>query len=93
MPAPDVGASRRGETGFFVEVQPLERRVLMIGPMALKAKRRDGASRRRAVTGRDRDSSQLEEVKHMAHQYRCEKCGHVADRPGSCCGQPMKEIS
>lgn len=27
------------------------------------------------------------------HQYRCEKCGHVSDRPGSCCGQPMKEIS
>jgi hypothetical protein len=29
----------------------------------------------------------------MAHQYRCEKCGHVGDTPGSCCGQPMKQIS
>jgi hypothetical protein len=32
-------------------------------------------------------------VEVVAHQYRCEKCGHVSDKPGSCCGQPMKEIS
>jgi hypothetical protein len=29
----------------------------------------------------------------VAHQYRCEKCGHVSDRPGSCCGQPLKAVS
>jgi hypothetical protein len=29
----------------------------------------------------------------MANQYRCEKCGHVSDKQGSCCGQPMKETS
>jgi hypothetical protein len=29
----------------------------------------------------------------MADQYRCEKCGHVSEAPGSCCGQPMRKIS
>jgi hypothetical protein len=29
----------------------------------------------------------------MAHQYRCEKCGHVSDTSGMCCGQPMKQIA
>jgi hypothetical protein len=29
----------------------------------------------------------------MANQYRCEKCGHVSDKPGSCCGQPMKDTA
>jgi hypothetical protein len=29
----------------------------------------------------------------MANQYRCEKCGHVAENPGTCCGQPMRKIS
>jgi len=51
-------------------------------------------SRRRRSETPDRDSNQLRgEGRRMAHQYRCEKCGHVSDRPGSCCGQPMKETS
>ena len=29
----------------------------------------------------------------MAQKYRCEKCGHVSETPGSCCGQPMKQSS
>ncbi len=29
----------------------------------------------------------------MANQYRCEKCGHVSESAGTCCGQPMRKIS
>jgi hypothetical protein len=27
----------------------------------------------------------------MAEDYCCDKCGHVSDKPGNCCGQPMKK--
>ena len=29
----------------------------------------------------------------MPQKYRCEKCGHTSETPGSCCGQPMKQSS
>ena len=26
-------------------------------------------------------------------QYKCEPCGNTSNKPGNCCGKPMKKVS